>query len=152
MSKKLSRKQTVKLPRAIQRKFPNVMVVTDATKPVSVSVNKKDCKIATKRNPSECALAIAAKRELKVDGVIIGIGTTYLIKNNKAIRFGTPESVRREIVSFDRHQDFNPGEYYLVPKPPSNRLGKYVRRTLHAGGENKTAKRKYHYSARVRML
>jgi hypothetical protein len=143
-------KRKVKLPRSISRIYPNVKVCVDATKPVEVSVNRADCKMAKRLNPSECALAQAAKRELKVDGVVIGMSTSYIIKGDQAIRFSTPNSVRTEIVSFDRHQDFAPGDYYLTPKSPANRIG-----TVHStkkGGKNKSAKRKYHHSARVRVL
>ena len=96
----------------------------DADKPVEISVSRKDCKDAKKLNPSECALARAARRELHADGVIIGMQSSYIIKDRIAMRFATPESVRREIVSFDRHQDFAPGDYYLIPKVSVNEAGK----------------------------
>lgn len=148
-----TKKTSIKLPRSIKRMFPNVETAVDATRPVEVSVNRRDCKIAEKMNPSECALAKAAKRELNADGVIIGISTSYVIRGTQAIRFDTPESVRREIVSFDRHQDFAPGDYYLTPKSPSDRIGADSRRNKNkTGGKYKSARRKMHHSARVRML
>jgi len=130
--------------------FPNVETVVDATKAVEVSVNRRDCKDAKKLNPSECALARAAKRELHADGVIIGMGTSYVIRGKQAIRFDTPESVRREIVSFDRHQDFAPGDYYLTPKSPTGRIGASGSRSKKGG--NHSSRRKMHHSARVRVL
>lgn len=139
----------IKLPRSIKRMFPNVELVVDATKPVEVSVNRRDCKEAKKLNPTECALARAARRELKSDGVIIGMGTSYVIRGKQAIRFETPDSVKREIISFDRHQDFAPGDYYLTPKSPTKQLGK--NRHNRKGGNHKPI-RKYHHSARVRVL
>lgn len=148
----MTKKTSIKLPRSLKRKFPQVKEIHDATKAVEIPVNRQDCKIARKQDPTECALAKAAKRELKVDGVIIGISTSYLIKDDKAIRFDTPESVRREIVSFDRHQDFEPGEYHLMPKAPTKRLGRIEKRRNRAGGKNKNDKRKYHHSARVRIV
>jgi len=146
-------KSTTKLPRSIKRMFPEVKTVSDAKEAVEITVNRKDCKIAQKRNPTECALAKAAKRELKVDKVIIGISSSYLIKGTEAIRFQTPQSVQREIVSFDRHQDFAEGSYNLVPKSGNNRMGQYIdTRTNKKGGKYKYAKRKIHHSARVRVL
>jgi hypothetical protein len=142
-------KKKVKLPRSISRMYPNVITCVDATKPVEVSVNRRDCKMAKRLNPSECALAQAARRELKVDGVIIGMSTSYIIKGDQAIRYATPLSVSREIVSFDRHQDFAPGDYYLIPASPARRYG--VRHN-HKGGKSKIAKRKHHQTARVRVL
>ena len=143
------RPRKVLLPRSVKRLFPQVEIAVDANKAVEVSVSRKDCKDAKRLNPSECALARAARRELHADGVIIGMSTSYLIKGKTAVRFATPESVQREIVSFDRHQDFAPGDYHLTPKPPTSRLG--TDRRVRPSGSHKT-KRKVHHSARVRIL
>jgi len=150
----MAKAKSVKLPSSIRKMFPNVTSAVDASKPVEVSVSKKDCTDAKKLDPTECALARAAKRELHVDGVIIGMSSSYIIHGTVAIRYHTPESVQREIVSFDRHQDFEPGDYHLVPKSPSNTFGQTRKRDNRGrkGGANKTAKRKVHTSARVRVL
>src|SRR5262245_42057702 len=153
MTKKAKKQISYTLPRSVKRLFPEAEFVVDANKPVNVSVNKKDCADAKELDPTNCALAKAAKRELQADGVIIGISSSYIIKGKQAIRFQTPESVRREIVSFDRHHDFAPGDYYLTPKSPSTKLGTSYRRTPHSSGTSKNAKRKIHKgSARVRVL
>lgn len=147
--------KSIMLPRSVRRLFPNVKFAVDADHTIEVSVEAKDCKDAKALNPSECALARAAKRELKADGVIIGMGASYVIKGDKAVRYHTPESVQREIVSFDRHHDFAPGHYYLPPKSPTNRFGRESRKRLNRNsipGDSKTAKRKIHHSARVRVL
>lgn len=142
-------KRYITLPRSVKRLFPQVETAVDADKPVEVAVSRKDCKDAQRLNPSECALARAARRDLKADGVIIGISSSYVIKGKTAYRFDTPESVKREIVSFDRHQDFAPGDYYLTPKSPSARLGSHSARKRSG---SRTAKRRIHHSARVRVL
>ena len=147
-----TKKTRIKLPRSIKRMFPGVKTVVDATKAVEISVNRRDCKEAKRLNPSECALARAGRRELKSDGVIIGLASSYVIRGTEAIRFATPQSVQREMVSFDRHQDFAPGEYYLAPKTPSQRLGVAYHKKSNGGGKNKTARRKVHHSARVRVV
>ena len=144
-------KSKIKLPRSIQRMFPDVKIVSDAKESVQISVNHRDCKVAQRLNPTECALAKAAKRELHVDKVIIGLSTSYLIKDNEAIRFATPEAVQREIVSFDRHQDFAPGDYYLRPKAPTNKMGMNNHYKAKNGGNHKPT-RKIHHSARVRVV
>ena len=144
------KKTTGMLPRSLKSLFPQVESLVDATKPVEVAVTRKDCKDSKRLDPTNCALAHAAKRALHADAVIIGMSTSYVIKGNQAIRFATPESVQREIVSFDRHQDFAPGEYYLTPKSPAGRLGASQRKNK--GGTNKKAKRKLHTSERVRIL
>jgi hypothetical protein len=120
---KTVRERKIQLPRSLRRLFPNLDYAVDATKSIEVSVNKADCESAEPLNPTECALAKAAKREFHADAAVIGMSASYIIKGNKAIRYQTPESVRREIVSFDRHSDFEPGTYSLPPKCPSLRLG-----------------------------
>jgi hypothetical protein len=122
----------------------------DADKEVEISVRPKDCSDSVKLNPAECALARAAKREHKADGAIIGMSTSYIIKGKTAIRFQTPERVQREIVSFDRHGDFEPGDYYLVPKSRGARLGatQYNKPT----GPKKVKPHIHRNSARVRIL
>jgi hypothetical protein len=152
MSKKLAtRQRRITLPRSVRRMFPNVKHAFDADKPVEISVYRKDCKGAKKLNPSECALARAGKRELHADGVIIGMSSSYVIKGDTAVRFQTPESVSREIVSFDRHQDFAPGDYYLTPKSPAARFGEGRNKPSKHGGDGKPRRIK-HTSARVRVL
>lgn len=152
MTKRVAKKvRLITLPRSVQRLFPQVEAAFDADKPVEISVEAKDCKDGKKLNPSECALARAAKRELHADAVIIGITSSYVIKGTTAIRFATPETVAREIVSFDRNQDFAPGNYHLAVKSPSMRFGNtggYKKPTT----GSKVVKRKMHHSARVRIL
>ena len=145
-------KNQIKLPRSVKRLFPNVKSAIDADGPVEVSVTQKDCKEGKKFNPADCALARAAKREFEADAVIIGMSSSYIIKNDIAVRFQTPDSVQREIISFDRHHDFAPGDYYLTPKSPTVRLGMEWRKPKKTNGKSKTPKRKVHHSARVRVL
>lgn len=114
------------MPRAldiIRRYHPGVTQVVDAKRTVRVQVTSEDCSKGAKKTPNDCAMAKAFKREKDYDGAIISMGTSYLIKGDKATRFKTPESVAREIVNFDRHSDFAPGRYSLVPVCPSSTLG-----------------------------
>ena len=150
-------KKSILPPRSIRRMFPQVETVIDAKHAVDVHVKDTDCKSAEPLNPRECALARAAKREFKVDAAVIGLSSSYLIKGKKAIRFNTPDSVQREIVSFDRHSDFQPGVYHLPPKPPSNSFGvKKTSKTLKPSGGTKYGKmakqRVLHKTAKVRLF
>jgi hypothetical protein len=145
--------KTTSLPTSLRKLYPNVKYAVDANYPIEVSVKNSDCTDAVEMDPTNCALAKAAKREYKADGVIIGISSSYIIKGDIATRFATPERVQREIVSFDRHHDFAPGEYTLVPKPPTAKFGEsYRKRPNREGGKNKTARRIRHTSARIRVL
>lgn len=138
-------------PRDIRRAFPNVTQVIDAKRAVEISVNAKDCKTGEPLNPLECALARAVKRQFHADAAVIGLGASYIIKENKATRFHTPERIRREIVSFDRHNDFAEGSYILVPKSPALKLGTtHVSKDKRARHDN--AKRHPVKNVRVRIL
>ena len=109
-------------PRSIRRLFPHVKTVVDAEDPIEVDVTPADCEHAVSRNPNECALARALKREYRADAAIIVVSSSFLIKKNKCIRYATGEHIARELVSFDRHRDFEPGHYTLRPQRPSERM------------------------------
>lgn len=148
-----NKKQTKEqAPRSIRRQFPNVKTIIDAKRPIEVHVNAKDCKDGISVDSQDCALAKAMKREYHADAAVIGLSTSYLIKGNKAIRFDSGTRVAREIVSFDRHHDFEPGTYKLVPKAKSCKLGVKA----HSGPKKITLKhepkRQAYGTARVRLL
>lgn len=109
----------------VRKYFPNVERVRDANRSINIRVKPEDSKTGARKDPSDCALARAACREGIADSAIIGIGFSYLIKKNVATRYQTSVGVGREIVSFDRHQDFAPGIDYALRRPSkSSRLGK----------------------------
>jgi len=116
----MASKSKQKISRFLRRHFPNVEEVADATKPVKVIVKSSDSVTGKRKAPTECAMARAMKREFDADGVIIGLSRSYIIKGRKAIRYHTPDTVARELVSFDRHHDFAPGIYSLSPMSPSS--------------------------------
>lgn len=103
----------------VQSYYPGVTKVKDAKKGINITVTKDDCFRGTKKAPNKCAMANAFQRKEGYDGAIISKAISYLIQGDQAIRYKTPESVAREIVSFDRGQDFDPGDYSL--KAPSER-------------------------------
>jgi len=154
----MKRKKQV-IPRRIARAFPSVMKIIDATHSVQIHVNAKDCKDGEPLNPNECALAKAVQRQFKADAAIIGLGASYIIKGNKATRFHTPEKIRREMVSFDRHHDFEQGDYTLIPKSPAARFEaarsyfkKHRASKMDKRRRHDTAPVKHVMSARVRVL
>lgn len=102
---------------SIRKHFPKVTQVVDSRASLLVEVTPQDVHASKRKNHTECAMAVACRRMLHADGMIIGKQTVYLIKGRKAVRFGIPESVRKEIVAFDRGAPFEPGEYQLS-KPP----------------------------------
>ena len=103
--------------------YPSVNKVRDADEPVTVEVTEKDEKGSKRKEHADCAFAVACKREFDLQGVIIAKSTAYMVKQRVAIRYKVPQSVSREIVSFDRGADFAPGTYKLVPYAKATRLG-----------------------------
>jgi hypothetical protein len=105
------------------REFPQVQTIEDSLARVIIHVTPVDRESATPFEQKACALAKACERELEVDGAFIGLSRSYLVKGIHAIRFKTPDSVAREVVTFDRHEDFATGTYHLAPMNPSSRFG-----------------------------
>ncbi len=136
----------------VRRFFPNVERVRDSRRTVQVRVKDIDTKSGKKKDPAGCALARACVREHIADGAIIGLGYSWLIKKNVATRYKTSVGVAREVVSFDRHQDFAAGvDYKLSKVGPSQRMGQYKG----PGGPHKTKRVSYdrvHKTANVRVL
>ena len=111
----------MKPPRSLTRLYPHVTTCTDAKRPVEIEIKARDVNAATQKDATSCAMATAICREWKADEAVIGLSYSYVIKGKTAMRFVTPSSVQREIVSFDRSKDFKPGKYHLAPVPKSQR-------------------------------
>src|SRR5438132_1949272 len=107
----------------VRRFFPEVRVVKDAKHDSLVEVSRYDSNSAVVRSHKACAMAVACKRKFHADGMIVSVGTAYVVKGKSATRYRLPESVSREVVSFDRNGGFSPGEYRLVAPKESQRLG-----------------------------
>lgn len=106
----------------VKKYFPNVVTVRDATRNVAIAVTERDERESQKKAHTSCAMAVACKRVLGLDGVIVSVTKAFLIKGAVAIRYDLPPSVSREVVSFDRGAGFLPGEYAL--SKPAHRLGR----------------------------
>ncbi len=135
----------------VQKFFPNVKSVRDATSPITIEVTKADNNNSKVRSHSACAMAVACKRAEHADGVIVSIMTAYVIKGTSATRYVLPESVSREIVSFDREAGFAPGEYVMRPPEPSKQLG------VHRGGKSTHTKNgkkitRHHHTSGIRTV
>lgn len=150
-----NRKQLVHGRSALQRVhkyFPNVKKVIDAKESIFLEVTNKDLAKASKKDPKNCALARACKRQEGAQGAIIGIGTSYVIKDNVATRFLTSAAVGREIVSFDRHGEFQPGSSYTLSAiPPTLHLtsGRKIRRVPKSKNRDIVHR---HRTANIRVL
>lgn len=130
--------------------FPQVKKVIDADKPIVVQVTLEDTRNADVKSHRTCALAIACKRTLKSDGVIIGLTTSYIIKGKIAHRFHNADTVSREITSFDRKAGFDTGYYHLTPPAPGSRFGVKKGSSPKPAGKGTGAKGFRHYTQGVR--
>lgn len=140
--------------KTIQRFFPNVDHVEDATKPLLIEVTKKDNESAAVKKHNQCALAVACKRKTQAGGVIVGTTTAYLINGNEAVRYKLLESTSREIVSFDRgaKRGFDVGVYPLKVPTPSNRLGVKRGKAPVNKGTGKNGAKLRHFTSGIRTV
>lgn len=135
----------------IQKYFPEVTTVKDATKDVTIEVTDKDARSKGIKDHKTCAMAVACQRVFDADGVIISIAIAYIIKSYSATRYDVTQAVQREIVSFDRKGGFSPGIYVLKAVSPGNRFGERGKRkkTLSVNHGSRGI-RKYHVTANIR--
>jgi hypothetical protein len=136
----------------ISKAYPQVKRLKDAKRSIEVEVTRADGKAARKRDHHGCAMAEACKRSFKLDGAMVGGTIAYMIKGATAYRYEVPESVGREIVSFDRGAGFMTGKYQLAPMSPTRRFG--VRKQQNPPRGDGTGKRmkfkKRHQTANMR--
>jgi hypothetical protein len=104
----------------------NGIPVQDADEPLVLHIRTPDTKTGAK-DPEKCA---AAKAACRIPGVILAKvyrTRTYLLKGSGKARFYTryltPDSLRSEIVAFDRGGTFAPGDYELPAPPKSMKIG-----------------------------
>jgi hypothetical protein len=107
----------------LRKHFPDLKQVVDAKESITINVIARDSKMGNKKDPYSCALVQACKRTHIADGALIGIGYSYLVKDQVATRYKTSAAVGREITTFDRFKKFAPGINYRLSKiAPTNRL------------------------------
>ena len=123
MKKTTNKKQHQSALSIVRMYFPGVEKVSDADKSIDIEVTEKDNRDSTPLDHAVCAFAVACKRTLKADGVLVGIKTAYVIFGKQALRYRLLESTSREIVSFDRHAGFVSGRYALRAPEPYAQLG-----------------------------
>jgi hypothetical protein len=141
----------------VKKFFPKVKKVTDADEPAFLEVTEDDSKTGSRRDHNNCAFARACARKFRATGVIISVQTAYIIKGDEAIRYRLPQSVSREVVSFDRNAGFEGGQYELSKPVPSQRLGARQERNTNAGNERESKKsrgirRFRHFTGNIRAM
>jgi hypothetical protein len=122
--------------------------VVNPTKKLQISISQRDCDRGQTKDPGACAAARALLREVpNAKQARVHLGRTYVLIDDggKKVweRYQTPQSLRAEIIAFDRGGEFAPGEYTIPPLPPSVRA-KFGKRqgTPHATDNIGSKKRK----------
>ncbi len=121
--------------------------VKDATKNLEIEIEKVDVVGSRKKDPMNCAAARALKREYKCPEAAVFSSRTYLKEKDHWVRYITPEAVTREIISFDRGSEFEPGSYELKKPSKMEKLGSHVGAKT---GPKENKRKKYHLTANVR--
>ena len=106
--------------------------VVDADKPVVLHIRDADTKTG-KKDPEKCA---AAKAACRIPGVVearVYRTRTFLLMQNKQgkkqwKRYQTPDSIRNEVIAFDRGGSFEPDDYVMKPVAERDRLGATYKR------------------------
>ncbi len=139
--------------RIVNKFFPSVTKVTDATEKTMIEVTARDAASKAVKDHGACVMAVACKRKFHLSGVIISRSVAYLIKYNEATRYYLPSSVAKEIVSFDRGAGFEVGTYELSSIPKLNRLGARAGRELDPDRERKDKSKRFrHLTTNVRAV
>lgn len=101
--------------------------VVDASAPLKIEITSRDAALGKTKDPGGCAAARAIVRGYKDDGAKaarVHLGRTYVEYPDKWVRYKTPNSLKAEIVSFDRgtKPEFMQGEYKLLRMAPCDRF------------------------------
>ncbi len=137
----------------VRRFFPQVTSVVDATHNAAIEVTAKDASSKAVKDHNGCAMAVACKRKFHLDGVIISRSVAYLVKGKQARRFKLPESVSREVVSFDRGASFAPVKYTLSAVPDSGKMNARTGRVDKRTGTGPSVPKRFrHLTAHVRSV
>lgn len=134
----------------VRQFYPDVESVVDSGRNLTVEVTKKDTASKAVKDHKDCALAVACKRLPDVDGAVICVKTSYVIKGKKAYRYHNPESISREITAFDREAPFEPGVYELAKVPPTSKLG--AKSGGHRPRTGNGTKPAYHRTENIRVV
>jgi hypothetical protein len=101
--------------------------VEDADEPIVLHITKRDTSAGKKFAPAECAAALSCRREPGVLAALVYRTRTVLLKKKGRglvwKRYKTPESVRNELIAFDRGGEFMPGDYIVRPLGKNQQLG-----------------------------
>jgi hypothetical protein len=129
----------------------------DAGRSLQLEVIGKDCNKRGAKDPQNCAFACAAKRELGAERAFFFRSTAWLLKGGKLVRYTLPQSVQKEIVSFDRTGAMAPGVYHLSRPTKTQTMAAITERAKkrpgrHEPGKTKIKRKMFHQTQGIRTL
>jgi hypothetical protein len=98
----------------------NGLKIVDAKKDLTLHLEPRDVRTASKKNAMSFACAQCAKREVNAVSAHFLRNRAYIEQNGKLVRYMLPQGVRREIIAFDRGGEVATGTYTL--KRPSKSM------------------------------
>jgi len=124
--------------------------VIDATEDITFTITSTDIKKASLKSPSSCVMAQACKRETKHEARV-HISRIYIKENggDTWLRYYVPQSVRTEIIAFDKGGAFAPGTYTITAPTKSQKIGYQLNRKRSTGPRKRKIK-KYTYVKDIR--
>jgi hypothetical protein len=134
----------------------NGIKVKDAAKPLEIVVMPGDIAKGDSKNPSNCVMAVAIKRQLHVVDTRVHLSRIYVrTAPDEWVRYAAPQSMRSEIIAFDRGGKFVPGSHTLSAIKPSIKLGRKAKPTKKVQGTHpqrghRIARRHNHTLAGIR--
>ncbi len=130
--------------------------ILNAKKAIMLNITENDVAKADRKEPADCAVARACRREMHAKEVRVHLGRVYVRMNEgNWTRYLTPKTMRSEIIAFDRGGTFEPAEFMLAPPQPSKQTGKRQGtkpKVKHArNNPNRTKRAAPHVVTNVRM-
>jgi len=122
--------------------------VRDATANTVITIQPRDISHGKRNKPGECPAARACCRGLGATKALIYRTKTFLRNGKEWVRYNTPQSLRTELVAFDRGGRMMPGDFIILAPKGSQRLGRHKP----TGPKRRSGKprRKWHLTESVR--
>ena len=128
--------------------------VVNSKRKFSIEISARDVRLGNTKDPGGCAAARCLMRTVPgIKSARVHMSVTYLEFAEHWERLMTPDSLRSEILAFDRGARFYPGTYNLAPLSPAMQAKHGARQ---GGPDNpkrkkkKVASRPYHVTKGVR--
>lgn len=99
--------------------------IINAKRPIKLTITSNDVKGGDAKEPQDCVVERACRRELRAKEVRVHLARIYMRTSEGSwTRYFTPQQMRSEIIAFDRGGNFAAGEYHLGAISPSKATGK----------------------------